>query len=78
MPNNINTYPIQQFIEMVKLADVSQKKEIKLDIKTARHLALTLGEVTAQLSQDYGELIKNFQNNNFETVEIRMDGGGFK
>jgi len=78
MPSDINTYPIQQFIELVKLADVSQKKEIKLDIKTARNLALTLGEVTAQLSQDYSQLIKDIQNTNTDVVEIRMDGGGFK
>lgn len=78
MPSDINTYPIQQFIELVKLADVSQKKEIKLDIKTARNLALTLGEVTAQLSQDYSQLIKDIQNTNNDVVEIRMDGGGFK
>lgn len=78
MPNDINTYPIQQFIELVKLADLSQKKEIKLDIKIARHLALVLGEVTAQLSQDYSQLLKNIQNTNTDVVEIRMDGGGFK
>ena len=77
MPNDINTYPIQQFIEMVKIADLSQKREIKLDIKTARHLALTLGEVTAQMSQDYSNLIKQQSQTN-EIVEIRMDGGGFK
>jgi len=77
MPNDINTYPIQQFIEMVKIADLSQKREIKLDIKTARHLALTLGEVTAQMSQDYGSLVKQ-QRQTDEIVEIRMDGGGFK
>ena len=65
MPNDINTYPVQQFIELVKLADISQKKEIKLDIKTARILALTLGEVMSQLNQDYYQILKNLQNNNF-------------
>lgn len=78
MPNDINTYPVQQFIELVKLADISQKKEIKLDIKTARILALTLGEVVSQLNQDYYQILKNLQNNNLDIVEVRMDGGGFK
>jgi len=78
MQNEINTYPIQQFIELVKIADVSQKKEIKIDIKTARNLALTLGEITAKLYQDYNSLLKNMQSSNSDVIEIRMDGGGFK
>jgi hypothetical protein len=77
MPNEISTYPIQQFIELVKIADMSQKKEIKLDIKTAKMLAFTLGEVTARLSQDYSDALKQL-NAGTGPVEIRMDGGGFK
>jgi len=77
MQNDINTYPIQQFIELVKLADISQKKEIKLDIKTARILALTLGEVAVKLNQDYESLLEK-RNQNNDVIEIRMDGGGFK
>jgi hypothetical protein len=79
MQNEINTYPIQQFIELVKHAEISQKKVIMLEIKVARNLALTLGEVTAKLYQDYDNLIKTMQNSNYnDIVEIRMDGGGFK
>lgn len=77
MQNDINTYPIQQFIELVKLADISQKKEIKLDIKTARILALTLGEIAVKLNQDYESLLEK-RNQNSDVIEIRMDGGGFK
>ena len=51
--NPINTIPLQQFIQQVKIADMSQQKEIKLDIKTAKQLAFTLGEVTSKLTQDY-------------------------
>ena len=77
MQNEINTYPIQQFIELVKIADISQKKEIKLDIKTARILALTLGEMAVKLNQDYESLLGK-GNQSSEVIEIRMDGGGFK
>ena len=39
MSNPINTIPLQQFIQQVKAADLSQQREIKLDIKTAKALA---------------------------------------
>jgi len=78
MPNDINIYPVQQFIETVKLADMTQKKSITLDIKTARVLALTLGEISAKLNQDYESIISKIQNNNTEVLEVKLDGGGFK
>ena len=42
MSNPINTIPIQQFIQQVKAADLSQQREIKMDIKTAKALAYSL------------------------------------
>jgi hypothetical protein len=77
MQNNINTYHIQQFIEQIKIADMTQQREIRIDIKSARTLALNLGEVLAKLHQDYEQLLKNLTPNN-DIVEVRMDGGGFK
>jgi hypothetical protein len=80
MQNNpINTVPLQQFIQQVKIADMSQQKELKLDLKTAKQLAFTIGEVTAKLTQDYETLfhaIKNSSNN--EIIEVQLDGGGFE
>jgi hypothetical protein len=78
MPNDINTFPIQQFIESVKIADMTQQKSLVLDIKTARTLALTLGEVTAKLYQDYEKVLKNLNTTNDNNIEIKMDGGGFR
>jgi hypothetical protein len=74
----INTFPLQQFIEQVKIADMSQQREIKLDIRTAKALAFTIGEVNAKLLQDYDKLLTELKsNNNNEVVELKMDGGGF-
>lgn len=78
MPNDINTYPVQQFIETVKIADMTQKKSITLDIKTARVLAFTLGEIYSKLNEDYESFFKRVQNSNTEVIEVKMDGGGFK
>jgi hypothetical protein len=74
----INTFPLQQFIEQVKIADMSQQREIKLDIRTAKALAFTIGEVNTRLLQDYDRLLAELKaNNNNDIVELKMDGGGF-
>ena len=79
MKNNpINTFPLQQFIEQVKIASMSQQREIKLDIQTAKTLAFTIGEINTKLLQDYDKLLAELKsNNNNDIVELKMDGGGF-
>ena len=64
MSNPINTIPIQQFIQQVKAADLSQQREIKMDIKTAKALAYSLAEVNAKILQDYDILLKKLESNN--------------
>ena len=77
MPNPINTAPIQQFIQQVKAADLSQQREIKLDIKTAKALAYCLSEVNAKLLEDFDTLFKRLESSAGGTVTVQMDGGGF-
>ena len=77
MQNQINTIPIQQFIQQVKAADLTQQREIKIDIKTAKALAYCLGEVTAKLLEDYDALIKRLEANSGSSITVSMDGGGF-
>ena len=77
MPNPINTIPIQQFIQQVKAADLTQQREIKLDIKTAKALAYCLGEVSAKLLEDYDNIIKRLESSTGAAVTVQMDGGGF-
>jgi len=75
----INIAPLQQFIQQVKMADMSQQKEIKLDIRTAKQLAFTIGEVTSKLTQDYENLFHALKSSkNTEVVEVQLDGGGFE
>ena len=77
MQNPINTVPIQQFIQQVKAADLTQQREIKLDIKTAKALAYCLGEVSAKLLEDYDILLKRLESSTGVAVTVQMDGGGF-
>ena len=78
MSNPINTIPLQQFIQQVKAADLSQQREIKLDIKTAKALAYCLAEINARLLADYDQLLNKVMQSTGQAVSVQMDGGGFK
>lgn len=79
MPNPINTVPLQQFIQQVKAADLSQQKEVKLDIKSAKALAFSLGEITAKLLEDQDIVLSKLQQaQGTGDITVRMDGGGFE
>jgi hypothetical protein len=78
MSNQINTLPLQQFIQQVKAAELNQQKEIRIDIKTAKNLALTLGELTSKLLEDYDKILSELkQSQGTGDITVRMDGGGF-
>jgi hypothetical protein len=77
MQNPINTVPIQQFIQQVKAADLSQQREIKLDIKTAKALAFALGEVSSKLLEDYDTVLRKLEQSAGNNISVQMDGGGF-
>jgi hypothetical protein len=77
MPSPINTAPIQQFIQQVKAADLTQQREIKLDIKTAKALAYCLGEVNAKLLEDFDTLFRRLESSSGGAITVQMDGGGF-
>jgi hypothetical protein len=79
MPDPINTIPLQQFLKQVKAADLSQQREIKMDMQTAKALAFCLAEVNARLLEDYDLLFKRLQQagSNSASINLNMDGGGF-
>lgn len=74
----INTYPIQQFIQQVKAAELSQQRDIKMDLKTAKALAHCINEINAKLVEDYDQLLHKLQQPSESVVAIQMDGGGFE
>lgn len=75
----INTMPIQQLIQMVKVAEQSRAKEVRLDINQAKTLAFTLGEVMARLHGDLEKILdeKIDKLNQDQIIEINMDSGGW-
>ena len=75
----INTMPIQQLIQMVKVAEQSRAKEVRLDITQAKTLAFTLGEVMARLHGDLEKILdeKIDKLNQDQVIEINMDSGAW-
>jgi hypothetical protein len=71
----LNTFPIQQFIQKVKVADSSNSREIKLSIAEAKALAYTLGITMSRLEGDLERLIASYSNGNEEVIQVSMDGG---
>jgi len=78
MQNPINLTPITQFVQLLKVAELNQLKEVKLTIQQARLLNLALTETLDKLNRDWETLysaLKNTQNT--EVITVTMDGGGF-
>jgi hypothetical protein len=74
----LNTIPIQQFFNVLKAAEASRQKEIRMDIAQAKTLALTLGHVMTRLEGDLEkfvvEQIEKMQAE--QTIVIDMNTGG--
>jgi len=74
----LNTIPVQQFINQVKSAESSKQKEIRLDIDSAKQLALTLGIVMSRLTTDMEAVIEKIlseKNDSAEVISVKLDGG---
>jgi hypothetical protein len=74
----INTTPIAQFTQVLRAAELSQQKEVKMPIQQARLLSMALTEILDKLNQDYESMFNQLKSNSpSEVVNITMDGGGF-
>ena len=72
--NDVNTLPIQQFINTVKSADAGKQREVKLPIDVAKRLAFTLGEVMTKMNGDLESLLLKKQESE-DVIQVTMDGG---
>ena len=72
----INTLPIENFLEKARIASKSNQKQVILDIKDVQALYDSLAVVMTRLT---GKLDEQLSKPQEETViEVSMDGGGFK
>ena len=79
MQNQINLSPITQFAQIVRSAELSQSKEVKIPIQQARLMNLALIELMDQLHQDYESMVNDLKRSfGSEVVTVTMDGGGLE
>jgi hypothetical protein len=79
MQNQINLTPITQFIQIVRSAELSQAKEVKMPIQQARLLMLALSESIDKINQDYESMYNALKRSvDSEIVTVTMDGGGLE
>lgn len=79
MQHQINLSPITQFSQLMRAAELSQQKEIKIPIQQARLLNLTLIEMVDKINQDYERLLNDLKNSlDSDVISVSMDGGGFE
>ncbi len=79
MQNQINTSSFSQFAQLLRAAEQSQSKEVKIPIQQARSLNLALVEVLSKLTQDYETLFNELKKApDTESISVTMDGGGFE
>ena len=78
MSNPINTAPLSQFAQILRAAELSQSKEVKMSIQQARLLGLALIEIQERINQDYETMFNSLKGYvGQEQVSIEVDGGGF-
>jgi len=71
----LNTLPIEDFLEKTRIAIKSNQKSLTLTIKEATDLQNSLSIVMTRLS---GNLDQMMLNNQFpDKIEIKVDGGKF-
>jgi hypothetical protein len=71
----LNTLPIEDFLEKTRIAIKSNQKSLTLTIKEATDLQNSLSIVMTRLS---GNLDQIMSNNQFpDKIEIKVDGGKF-
>lgn len=76
----MNPTPITQFTQLLKAAELSQLKELKIPIQSARLLNIALTEMLHKLNQDYESMYNQLKDSvevEKEKVTVIMDGGNF-
>lgn len=72
----INTLPIENYLEKARIAKKSGQKQVVLDINEAVALSDSLAVVMTRLVAKLDEIIQEPKTE--EIVQVSMDGGGFR
>jgi hypothetical protein len=70
----LNTLPIESFLEKSRIAIRSNQKNLTLSIQEVTDLQNSLSVVMTRLTGEMDQILASTQNS---SVEVKVDGGGF-
>jgi hypothetical protein len=75
----LNTIPVENYLNKVRIASKSHQKVVNLPIDEAEQLAASLTVIMTRLSGELDAIIHQLQQQTpqEEVVQVQMDGGGF-
>lgn len=73
--NQLNTLPIEDYLNKTRIAIKTGQKSVTLTIKEATDLQNSLSVVMARLTGEMEKVLAAAQQSS--TVEVKMDGGKF-
>ena len=71
----LNTLPIEDFLDKTRVAIKTNQKSVTLTIKEATDLQNSLSVVMTRLAGEIDEILAKSSQNN--SIEVKMDGGKF-
>jgi len=71
----LNTLPIEDFLEKARIAIKSNQKTVNLTLKEATDLQNSLSVVMTRQAGELDQLVTNSSQNN--KIEVKVDGGKF-
>ena len=73
----LNTLPIETFLDKARIAIKSNQKHLTLDIKEVQSLSDSLAVAMTRIAGNLDEKL-NSSESAPSTISINMDGGGFR
>lgn len=73
----INTLPIEIFLDKARIAIKSNQKHLTLDIKEVQSLSDSLAVAMTRIAGDLDSKLAAFESTP-SVISINMDGGGFR
>lgn len=73
----LNTLPIENFLDKAKIAIKSNQKHLTLDIKEVQSLVDSLAVTMTRIAGDLDTQLSSVENSP-TVVSVNMDGGGFR
>jgi hypothetical protein len=70
----LNTLPVEDFLDKTRVAIKSNQKSVTLTIKEATDLQNSLSVIMTRLAGDMDQVLASTQN---DVIEVKMDGGKF-